>query len=150
MEERVLMIVHDLEEKIMDVWGTATDLDAVLHWIDDDDNKQTPEQDDHLMNMVIGIKSLHEQKSKILFEEFEKVLKSNGKEEKMLEEEIEKLKKIVNTLSPKALAHYDAQKENGSDCQVVEMDDPYGGKVKLVTREEFQDAIGQSAYEPEV
>ena len=89
------MIVHDLEEKIMDVWGTATDLDAVLHWIDDDDNKQMPEQDDHLMNMVIGIKSLHEQKSKILFEEFEKVLKSNGEEEKALEEEIERLKKTV-------------------------------------------------------
>jgi hypothetical protein len=28
--------------------------------------------------------------------------------------------------------------------------DADGGKVKLVTREEFQDAIGQSAYEPEV
>ena len=61
------MIVHELEEKIMNVWGTADDLDAVLHWIDNRGNKQTPEQDDHLMNMVIGIKSLHEQKSKILF-----------------------------------------------------------------------------------
>ena len=28
------MIVHELEEKIMNVWGTADDLDAVLHWID--------------------------------------------------------------------------------------------------------------------
>ena len=48
MEERVLMIVHELEEKIMNVWGTADDLDVVLHWIDDGDNKifQTPEQDD--------------------------------------------------------------------------------------------------------
>ena len=71
------MIVHELEEKIMNVWGTADDLDVVLHWIDDGDNKifQTPEQDDCLMNMIIGIKSLHEQRSKMLFEEFEKVLK---------------------------------------------------------------------------
>ena len=117
------MIVHELEEKIMNVWGTADDLDAVLHWIDNRGNKQTPEQDDHLMNMIIGIKSLHEQKSKILFEEYEKVLKSNGKEEKALEEEIERLKKTVAADPP---------------------------NVKLVTREEFQDAIGQSAYEPEV
>ena len=129
------MIVHDLEEKIMDVWGTTTDLDAVLHWIDGEDNKQTPEQDDHLMNMVIGIKSLHEQKSKILFEEFEKVLKSNGEEEKALEEEIERLKKTV--------ARYTEPYE-------ISALNAYGGSVKLVTRAEFQDAIGQSAYEPEV
>ena len=129
------MIVHDLEEKIMNVWGTADDLDAVLHWIDGEDNKQTPEQDDHLMNMVIGIKSLHEQKSKILFEEFEKVLKSNGEEEKALEEEIERLKKTV--------ARYTEPYE-------ISALNAYGGSVKLVTRAEFQDAIGQSAYEPEV
>ena len=134
------MIVHDLEEKIMDVWGTTTDLDAVLHWIDGEDNKQTPEQDDHLMNRVIGIKSLHEQKSKILFEEFEKVLKSNGEEEKALEEEIERLKKTG--------ARYTEPYEIGSI--EGESRDTDGGSVKLVTRAEFQDAIGQSAYEPEV
>ena len=91
------MIVHDLEERIMNVGGTGDDLDVGLHWIDDGDNKifQTPEQDDCLMNMIIGIQSLHEQRSKMLFEEFEKVLKSNGEEEKALEEEIERLKKTV-------------------------------------------------------
>ena len=74
------MIVHELEEKIMNVWGTADDLDVVLHWIDDGDNKifQTPEQDDCLMNMIIGIQALHQQRSKMLFEEFEKVLKTNS------------------------------------------------------------------------
>ena len=56
MEERVLMIVHELEEKIMNVWGTADDLDVVLHWIDDEENKQSPTDDDRLMNMIIGIK----------------------------------------------------------------------------------------------
>ena len=142
------MIVHDLEEKIMNVWGTADDLDAVLHWIDGEDNKQTPEQDDHLMNMVIGIKSLHEQKSKILFEEFEKVLKSNGEEEKALEEEIERLKKTVARERQSGGGRYTEPYEIGSI--EGESRDADGGSVKLVTRAEFQDAIGQSAYEPEV
>ena len=97
------MIVHELEEKIMNVWGTADDLDVVLHWIDDEENKQSPTDDDRLMNMIIGIKSLHVQRSKMLFEEFEKVLKSNS-------------------------------------SLPDEVDPP----------EDFQDAIGQSAYEPEV
>ena len=97
------MIVHELEEKIMNVWGTADDLDVVLHWIDDEENKQSPTDDDCLMNMIIGIKSLHVQRSKILFEDFEKVLKSNS-------------------------------------SLPDEVDPP----------EDFQDAIGQSAYEPEV
>ena len=97
------MIVHELEEKIMNVWGTADDLDVVLHWIDDEENKQSPTDDDCLMNMIIGIQALHVQRSKMLFEEFEKVLKSNS-------------------------------------SLPDEVDPP----------EEFQDAIGQSAYEPEV
>ena len=72
------MIVHELEEKIMNVWGTADDLDVVLHWIDDEENKQSPTDDDRLMNMIIGIQTLHVQRSKMLFEEYEKVLKSNS------------------------------------------------------------------------
>ena len=72
------MIVHELEEKIMNVWGTADDLDVVLHWLDDEDNKQSPTEDDCLMNMIIGIQALHQQRSKMLFEEFEKVLKTNS------------------------------------------------------------------------
>ena len=72
------MIVHELEEKIMNVWGTADDLDVVLHWLDDEENKQSPTEDDCLMNMIIGIQALHQQRSKMLFEEFEKVLKTNS------------------------------------------------------------------------
>ena len=75
MEERFLMIVHDLEEKIMKVWNTADDLDAVLHYIENADIE--PEYMDDLMNMVIGIQALHERKCKMLFQEFERVLKSN-------------------------------------------------------------------------
>ena len=93
------MIVHDLEEKIMDVWGTADDLQAVLHFLDEHEILG-PQQErlDHLMNMIIGIQSLHEQKSKMLFEEFEKVLKSNNFDENALEEEIERLKKTIGSL----------------------------------------------------
>ena len=133
------MIRHELEEKIMQVWNTADDLDALLHYLDEHEISAAGRLD-NLMNMIIGIQSLHTQKSKMLFEEFEKVLKSNGEEEKALEEEIERLKKTV--------ARYTEPYEIGSI--EGESRDADGGKVKLVTREEFQDAIGQSAYEPEV
>ena len=88
------MIRHELEEKIMQVWNTADDLDALLHYLDEHEISAAGRLD-NLMNMIIGIQSLHTQKSKMLFEEFEKVLKSNGEEEKALEEEIERLKKTV-------------------------------------------------------
>ena len=96
------MIRHELEEKIMQVWNTADDLDALLHYLDEHEISAAGRLD-NLMNMIIGIQSLHTQKSKMLFEEFEKVLKSNS-------------------------------------SLPDEVDPP----------EDFQDAIGQSAYEPEV
>ena len=74
------MITHDLEEKIVKVWNTTDDLDAVLHYLDSQqiEGAGIPANFmDVLMNMVIGIQALHERKSKMLFEEFEKVLKSN-------------------------------------------------------------------------
>ena len=90
MEERILMIVHDLEEKIMRVWNTSDDLDAVLHFTED--AEIPPDCVDELMNMIIGIKTLHERKSKMLFEEFEKVLKSNKEAEEEVEREVDKLR----------------------------------------------------------
>ena len=94
MEERILMIVHDLEEKIMRVWNTSDDLDAVLHFTED---AEIPRDCvDELMNMIIGIKTLHERKSKMLFEEFEKVLKSNKEAEEESEREVDKLKNCVS------------------------------------------------------
>ena len=74
------MITHDLEEKIVKVWNTTDDLDAVLHYLDSQqiEGAGIPANFmDDLMNMVIGIQALHERKSKMLVEEFEKVLKSN-------------------------------------------------------------------------
>ena len=88
------MIRHELEEKIMQVWNTADDLDALLHYLDEHEISAAGRLD-NLMNMIIGIQSLHTQKSKMLFEEFEKVLKSKGEEEKALEEEINRLKETV-------------------------------------------------------
>ena len=117
------MIRHELEEKIMQVWNTADDLDALLHYLDEHEISAAGRLD-NLMNMIIGIQSLHTQKSKMLFEEFEKVLKSNGEEEKALEEEIERLKKTV--------ARYTEPYEIGSI--EGESRDTDGGSVKLVTR----------------
>ena len=74
------MIVHDLEEKIMKVRNTSDDLDIVLHYLDSHqiEGAGIPANFmDDLMNMIIGIQALHERKSKMLFEEFQKVLKSN-------------------------------------------------------------------------
>mgnify|MGYP003152931425 FL=1 len=70
------MKVHQLEDKIMKVWGTADDLDVVADWI----SESTKEgfSVDELLNMIIGIRVLHEHKSKMLFREFEKLLASNA------------------------------------------------------------------------
>ena len=97
MEERVLMIVHDLEEKIMKVWNTADDLDIVLHFMDDGE-VDSIDFKDQLMNLIIGIQALHERKSKMLFEEFEKVLKSNKEAEEELMDEVAEVEKEVGKI----------------------------------------------------
>ena len=86
------MIVHDLEDKIMKVWNTSDDLDAVLHFIDDAEVDPIDFKD-QLMNLIIGIQALHERKSKMLFEEFEKVLKSNKESEAELMDEVAEVEK---------------------------------------------------------
>ena len=70
------MKIHQLEDKIMKVWGTADDLDVVADWI----SESTKEgfSVDELLNMIIGIRAMHEHKSKMLFREFEKLLASNA------------------------------------------------------------------------
>ena len=70
------MKIHQLEDKIMKVWGTADDLDVVADWI----SESTKEgfSVDELLNMIIGIRVLHEYKSKMLFRDFEKLLASNA------------------------------------------------------------------------
>jgi|LULG01.1.fsa_nt_gb hypothetical protein len=86
------MIVHDLEDKIMKVWNTSDDLDTVLHFIDDAEVDPIDFKD-QLMNLIIGIQALHERRSKMLFEEFEKVLKSNKESEAELMDEVAEVEK---------------------------------------------------------
>ena len=86
------MIVHDLEDKIMKVWNTSDDLDTVLHFIDDAEVDPIDFKD-QLMNVIIGIQALHERRSKMLFEEFEKVLKSNKEAEAELMDEVAEVEK---------------------------------------------------------
>ena len=86
------MIVHDLEDKIMKVWNTSDDLDAVLHFIDDAEVDPIDFKD-QLMNLIIGIQALQERRSKMLFEEFEKVLKSNKESEAELMDEVAEVEK---------------------------------------------------------
>ena len=86
------MIVHDLEDKIMKVWNTSDDLDTVLHFIDDAEVDPIDFKD-QLMNLIIGIQALHERRSKMLFEEFEKVLKSNKEAEAELMVEVAEVEK---------------------------------------------------------
>ncbi len=86
------MIVHDLEDKIMKVWNTSDDLDTVLHFIDDAEVDPIDFKD-QLMNLIIGIQALHERRSKMLFEEFEKVLKSNKEAEAELMDEVAEVEK---------------------------------------------------------
>ena len=70
------MKIHQLEDKIMKVWGTADDLDVVADWISDSTKEGFSV--DELLNMIIGIRVLHEHKSKMLFRDFEKLLASNA------------------------------------------------------------------------
>ena len=122
------MIRHELEEKIMQVWNTADDLDALLHYLDEHEISAAGRLD-NLMNMIIGIQSLHTQKSKMLFEEFEKVLKSNGEEEKTLEEEIEKLNKTVARYAHNAVHGHPEISSDIEGNLIVSCDPSYGEPV---------------------
>ena len=73
------MIVNDLEDKIMKVWCTADDIELLLNWISDE--VDINDDEDKLMNLLIGIKSLHHQRCHALFKDFEKVLASSKKTE---------------------------------------------------------------------
>lgn len=71
------MKVNDLEEKILGVWSTSDDIDLLLDWISDHVliyDTDTSAGEDELMNLLIGIKSLHHQRCHVLFRDFEKVL----------------------------------------------------------------------------
>jgi len=72
VEERILMKVNDLEDKIMSVWSTADDIDTLLYRYLDSPAEQLSEDD--ISNTLIGIKALHDQRCQKLWDAFEKVL----------------------------------------------------------------------------
>ena len=76
MEERILMKVNDLEEKIMSVWSTADDIDTFLYRYLD--SPAGPLSEDDITNTLLGIKTLHDQRCQRLWDAFEKVLSSRG------------------------------------------------------------------------
>ena len=69
-----LMKVNDLEEKILGAWSTSDDIDLLLDWISDHVLIYDDTGEDELMNLLMGIKSLHHQRCHALFKDFEKVL----------------------------------------------------------------------------
>tara|TARA_R110002110_G_scaffold384277_1_gene595873 strand:+ start:120 stop:365 length:246 start_codon:yes stop_codon:yes gene_type:complete len=72
MEKRLLMIVNDLEDKIMSVWGTAEDIDTLLYRYLDSPAERLTEDD--ISNTLLGIKTLHDQRCQKLWDAFEEVL----------------------------------------------------------------------------
>ena len=69
------MIVNDLEDKIMSVWGTVEDIDTFLYRYLDSPAGEMSEDD--IANTLLGIKTLHEQRCQRLWDAFEEILKSN-------------------------------------------------------------------------
>ena len=69
------MIVNDLEDKIMSVWGTSDDIDTFLYRYLDSPAGELSEDD--ISNTLLGIKTLHDQRCQKLWDAFEEVLKSN-------------------------------------------------------------------------
>ena len=69
------MKVHDLEDKIMSVWGTVEDIDIFLYRYLDSPADELSEDD--IANTLLGIKTLHDQRCQKLWDAFEEVLKSN-------------------------------------------------------------------------
>ena len=76
-----LMKVNDLEEKILGVWSTSDDIDLLLEWISDHVLIYDDAGEDELMNLLMGIKSLHHQRCHALFKGFEKVLANSKRTE---------------------------------------------------------------------
>ena len=73
------MIVNDLEDKIMSVWGTVEDIDTFLYRYLDSPAGELSE--DEISNTLLGIKTLHDQRCQKLWDAFEEVLKTNNEEQ---------------------------------------------------------------------
>ena len=73
------MIVNDLEDKIMSVWGTVEDIDTFLYRYLDSPAAEMTEDD--IANTLLGIKALHEQRCQRLWDAFEEVLNPESEDQ---------------------------------------------------------------------
>ena len=57
-------VKYDLEDKIQNVWNTSEDLDSILFRISDDPDG--PPTEDQLVNLLIGLKEMHDSRCREL------------------------------------------------------------------------------------
>ena len=65
----------NLEDKIQNVWNTSEDLDTILFRISDDPNG--PPTEDQLVNLLIGLKEMHDSRCRELMYIFETMVHDN-------------------------------------------------------------------------
>ena len=63
----------DFEQDILSCWGIVNELDLVINLIEK--NKLSAENEDEIMNILIGLKSIYEAKFNNLFNKFEQLIK---------------------------------------------------------------------------
>jgi hypothetical protein len=69
----------DLEQSIMQAWGTVDDIDMIYKFIGDDEFFQgmQPKHADKIANLLLGIQQLHELRMNKLWADFEENIKEN-------------------------------------------------------------------------
>jgi hypothetical protein len=65
----------NLEDKIQNVWATSEDLDSILFRVSDDPNG--PPSEDQLINLLIGLKEMHDSRCRELMYVFETMIHDN-------------------------------------------------------------------------
>jgi hypothetical protein len=63
------MRLHEIEEAIMTVWNTADDLDVIIRALDAAEELS----EDKLLNLLIGLRELHDTRTAQLFAKFEEI-----------------------------------------------------------------------------
>ena len=63
-----------LEDEIMKVWNTTTDLDSIMYAVLD---SKDPPDEDKLTDLLLGVRELHEVRMQELMEYFENLIHEN-------------------------------------------------------------------------
>jgi len=66
---------YNLEDKIQNVWTTSEDLDSILFRVSDDPDG--PLSEDQLVNLLIGLKEMHDSRCRELMYVFETMIHDN-------------------------------------------------------------------------